>query len=55
MSKKSIITLLYMCSMYCMVLTCRRPAINREIFDSRPRLPKLDSVRWKTDVTISTR
>ena len=33
----------------------RRPRIEHEILVSRPRLPKLDQLKWRVDVAISTR
>lgn len=36
------------------VFGARRPRIENEILDSRPRLPKLDQLTWRVDVAIST-
>lgn len=36
------------------VFGARRPRIENEILDSRPRLPKLDQLKWRVDVAIST-
>lgn len=36
------------------VFGARRPRIENEILLSRPRLPKLDQLKWRVDVAIST-
>ncbi|XP_061188295.1 COMM domain-containing protein 5-like [Saccostrea echinata] len=36
------------------VFGSRRPRIENKILDSRPRLPKIEQLKWRVDVAIST-
>lgn len=40
---------------YCVTLFFRRAKLERSLVDRRVRLPQLDNLRWRVDVTISNR
>ena len=44
-----------MCLFYNLLFDSRQQTIDEKVLESRIRLPRLDSLRWRVDVGISTR